>query len=173
MKTCPICGAGAFDDATTCFGCLHRYDEPSATCAPLAHRLAGPPLEVARPAEAVRSVVDSHSVLGAAPAVTRTIRREESGWVVQFELPGLIQGGCEAFRVDPASARETCDLLVRFQPTVPDAPGRADGAAELRPLRGSHARAIESGEAAGTRDARTVASLSMAAPSPREQVSAR
>lgn len=26
MKTCPICGAVAFDDAGTCFGCLHRFE---------------------------------------------------------------------------------------------------------------------------------------------------
>lgn len=25
MKTCPICGAIAFDDAETCFGCLHAF----------------------------------------------------------------------------------------------------------------------------------------------------
>ena len=29
MKTCPVCHAVAFDDAETCFGCLHRFgDEP-------------------------------------------------------------------------------------------------------------------------------------------------
>lgn len=27
MKTCPICGARAFDDAETCFGCLHRFGD--------------------------------------------------------------------------------------------------------------------------------------------------
>ena len=27
MKSCPICGSVTFDDATTCFGCLHRYGE--------------------------------------------------------------------------------------------------------------------------------------------------
>ena len=27
MKTCPTCGARAFDDAEVCFGCLHRYGE--------------------------------------------------------------------------------------------------------------------------------------------------
>ena len=27
MKTCPTCGARAFDDAEVCFGCLHRYEE--------------------------------------------------------------------------------------------------------------------------------------------------
>ncbi len=25
MKKCPICGAIAFDDARTCFGCLHEF----------------------------------------------------------------------------------------------------------------------------------------------------
>ena len=36
MKTCPICGARAFDDAETCFGCLHRFvdEEPAAPAAP-------------------------------------------------------------------------------------------------------------------------------------------
>ena len=27
MKTCPICRSVAFDDAVTCFGCLHRFSE--------------------------------------------------------------------------------------------------------------------------------------------------
>ena len=27
MKTCPICGAGAFDDAKVCYGCLHRFSD--------------------------------------------------------------------------------------------------------------------------------------------------
>ena len=27
MKTCPVCGAGAFDDAEVCFGCLHRFEK--------------------------------------------------------------------------------------------------------------------------------------------------
>ena len=26
MKTCPVCGARAFDDAVTCYGCLHRFE---------------------------------------------------------------------------------------------------------------------------------------------------
>ena len=25
MKTCPICNAVTFDDAETCFGCMHRF----------------------------------------------------------------------------------------------------------------------------------------------------
>lgn len=27
MKTCPVCGARAFDDAAVCYGCLHRFAE--------------------------------------------------------------------------------------------------------------------------------------------------
>ena len=27
MKICPVCGARAFDDALTCYGCLHRFEE--------------------------------------------------------------------------------------------------------------------------------------------------
>ncbi|HAM15611.1 MAG TPA: hypothetical protein DCP91_07105 [Eggerthellaceae bacterium] len=27
MKECPICQAVAFDDADTCYGCLHRFEE--------------------------------------------------------------------------------------------------------------------------------------------------
>ncbi|MBQ9067746.1 MAG: hypothetical protein IJ131_01615 [Eggerthellaceae bacterium] len=26
MKKCPICGGMSFDDAQTCFGCMHRFD---------------------------------------------------------------------------------------------------------------------------------------------------
>ena len=25
MKTCPVCGARAFDDAAVCYGCMHRF----------------------------------------------------------------------------------------------------------------------------------------------------
>jgi len=27
MKVCPVCGARAFDDALTCYGCLYRFNE--------------------------------------------------------------------------------------------------------------------------------------------------
>jgi hypothetical protein len=30
MKTCPICGAVAFDDALVCYGCMYRYDDNDA-----------------------------------------------------------------------------------------------------------------------------------------------
>lgn len=31
MKTCPICKAGAFDDAEVCYGCLHRFSQRDET----------------------------------------------------------------------------------------------------------------------------------------------
>ena len=36
MKQCPICQSLAFDDAATCYGCLHEFtaDEAEAACAP-------------------------------------------------------------------------------------------------------------------------------------------
>ena len=33
MKTCPVCQAVAFDDAETCFGCMHRFGEDGAVAA--------------------------------------------------------------------------------------------------------------------------------------------
>ena len=30
MKTCPVCRAGAFDDAEVCYGCLHRFSQGDA-----------------------------------------------------------------------------------------------------------------------------------------------
>jgi hypothetical protein len=33
MKMCPICGSATFDDAKTCFGCMHPYEEGAARTA--------------------------------------------------------------------------------------------------------------------------------------------
>lgn len=30
MKVCPVCGDATFDDQSTCFGCLHRYEDADA-----------------------------------------------------------------------------------------------------------------------------------------------
>lgn len=34
MKTCPTCGARAFDDAEVCYGCLHRYETIASAAMP-------------------------------------------------------------------------------------------------------------------------------------------
>lgn len=31
MKTCPVCGARAFDDAEVCYGCLYRFSDEAPT----------------------------------------------------------------------------------------------------------------------------------------------
>lgn len=35
MKQCPICHSLAFDDATTCYGCLHEFASDESAPAPI------------------------------------------------------------------------------------------------------------------------------------------
>ena len=97
MKTCPTCGARAFDDAEVCFGCLHRYgDEPARppdaapTPVPMV-MAAGGRCPASRP-EAMPSIPSKPRP--AAPP------RDGAGWTVRFELPGdapvVESGGQEA-----------------------------------------------------------------------------
>ena len=73
MKSCPVCGAVAFDDAQTCFGCLHRYgaDGPSAgarvSAAPPA---AAPAVTTAAPEEAPAPRASASAPAGRARAET-------------------------------------------------------------------------------------------------------
>lgn len=118
MKTCPICGARAFDDAGVCFGCLHRFEAaplptvPAIPCAgqgprpaspadPFASRSGPPRSAVDAPGEAlqaapVRRAIPAAAMAGPAfaaqPAVQRA--RVESapgsgGWEVTLEVPGF------------------------------------------------------------------------------------
>lgn len=41
MKVCPTCQAVAFDDASVCYGCLHRFDGDQAEGGRAAHRFLG------------------------------------------------------------------------------------------------------------------------------------
>ena len=45
MKTCPICGAKAFDDASTCYGCLHSFDFEESSSEPRNSSPSGMPLK--------------------------------------------------------------------------------------------------------------------------------
>lgn len=47
MKQCPICQGTSFDDAQTCFGCLHRFEQEQET--PDTDLVAEPPLRVEIP----------------------------------------------------------------------------------------------------------------------------
>lgn len=157
MKTCPVCGAGAFDDASTCYGCMHRYGE------------ADPARIVEPTAEAMRPVPQP------APAASRTLQHEGPGWIVRFELPGQPQEGCELLRKGPGSSRDACDLLVRFQPALPDGSERVGAEGEPRAMRGNHARALEAGSADGAlRDACVLTAMPTSASAPhREQARVR
>ena len=79
MKTCPICHAKAFDDAETCYGCLHRFGESAAVgdapCAVSGDAAPAPCDEVtdadADPDAAVAvtaDAADAVSAIAAAPA---------------------------------------------------------------------------------------------------------
>lgn len=126
MKTCPTCGARAFDDAEVCFGCLHRYgDEPTRppdaapTPVPMA-MAAGGRCPASRP-EAMPSIPSKPRP--AAPP------RDGAGWTVRFELPGYApvveSGGQEG------------GFVVRFRPSEA---AQAGEALRERVLRGTHAR---------------------------------
>ena len=119
MKTCPTCGARAFDDAEVCFGCLHRYGE-----------------EPVRPNVAMPTMLSSPGTghcptlrPKAAPAEPKAPPRDGAGWTVRFELPGYAP-------VMEADGREG-GVVVRFQPSD-EAGGAGDGG--RRVPRGTHAR---------------------------------
>ena len=42
MKICPICHARAFDDAVTCYGCLHEFNDEDIVAAPEHEDSPGP-----------------------------------------------------------------------------------------------------------------------------------
>lgn len=124
MKTCPTCGARAFDDAEVCFGCLHRYgDEPArpsgAAPAPMAVA-AGGRCPASR-SEATPSIPSEPR-----PAVPP---RDGAGWTVRFELPGYAP-------VVESGGREG-GFVVRFRPSEAAQAGEAH---RERVLRGTHAR---------------------------------
>ena len=114
MKTCPTCGARAFDDAEVCYGCLHRYDagEESALRGDLRgmavegrradpQRIAGP-CAAMRP-DAVRPAPATGPEGGAAATRPEYARQEamHSG----FEAPSMRPGaGSTMMRLDGSSA---------------------------------------------------------------------
>ena len=160
MKTCPICGARAFDDAEVCFGCLHRYGEEPAEPRP---KVAAPgvvpaamPASVAKPPSAMQAVPGRRCPamrpegLGgdlapgragceeapSAPAKQRPAAppRDGAGWTVRFELPG--------YAPTVESTGREGGLVVRFQP---EGAVRAEGVGRERVLRGTHARDAPAG----------------------------
>lgn len=122
MKTCPICGARAFDDAEVCYGCLHRY-EGADMGAPGPAVLTAPP-EPAAPA--VPAASPGPAVPVASPCASAP--SGDAGWVVRFELPGYES-------VVDADGR--AGFVVRFRPEAPCGP---DERRRVVAARGTHAR---------------------------------
>ena len=149
MKTCPTCGARAFDDAEVCFGCLHRYGE-----------------EPVRPNVAMPTMPSSPGTghcptlrPKAAPAEPKAPPRDGAGWTVRFELPGYApvmeadgrEGG--VFRAAPMramrrrrTARRRARQAARDGPDRARPRGRMRGRADRRVL-----RAMVGFRASGTR----------------------
>lgn len=168
MKTCPICGARAFDDAEVCFGCLHRYGEEPAEPRP---KVAAPGVvPVAAPVAMSAAAPVAASASGAMQAVPGgrcpAMRPEGLGGDL---APG--RAGCEASPSAPAKQRpaapprDGAGWTVRFElpgyaPTVestgregglvvrfqPEGAVRAEGLGRERVLRGTHARDAPAGD---------------------------
>ena len=119
MKTCPICGARAFDDAEVCYGCLHRYEGAEAG-------VPGPVAPLASPGPAVPAASPGPAVPVASPCASAP--SGDAGWVVRFELPGyesvVDADGCAGF-------------VVRIRP---EAPCGSDERRRAVAVRGTHAR---------------------------------
>ena len=81
MKTCPVCQAGAFDDAEVCFGCLYRFkDEDGAGPAAGDDSVAGAEVLVEAADEPGASVAAVGEPLAQEEPATPTV----SAWPVSF-----------------------------------------------------------------------------------------
>lgn len=151
MKTCPVCHARAFDDAQMCFGCLHRFDEPSqpvATARPVGRPQPAPcPFSGGKPdGPAVRTAPRVRGDASSAAPRLEGPPLDGLGWVVRFEFPGCasveeVQGGAaHVVRIGGTGQEELHpkSLVVSLRPDE-SASGRQDQPAAM--VRGSHVRA--------------------------------
>ncbi len=125
MKTCPICGAQAFDDAKTCYGCLHKFtSSDTPRHAATSQRKATPSLpeiprtafvsppapdasaqtRIAKPMPSSSSAVLPGSSTSGQSAPTKSLQAQPQ--IHSFELPLDNQ----------LSMRASCDVIVRFFP---------------------------------------------------------
>lgn len=107
MKTCPVCGAGAFDDAEVCYGCLYRYGQE----APPARGAAAGQVPVAAAVPAV--------LAGQKPGAVAGGRLAASG---QAPQPAALSPQATKDSSLPA-------MPPRSAPAVPDAPPAVASAA--------------------------------------------
>lgn len=119
MKTCPVCGARAFDDAETCFGCLHRFGDSTdeaylpdwypTSKLPLTAKAAGSPRPLGDPqtqgeavscqagmGEGAPSAAPSARA-GAAQAPKRSAEVREEALAPAFELDDIEEAPLSCF----------------------------------------------------------------------------
>ena len=85
MKTCPVCHAVAFDDATTCFGCMHRFDTDPYDGRPLAPLSNDDPF----PHDNDRSTVTIDAPLSFLVSLTPVQRGDATTWTCSIETAAI------------------------------------------------------------------------------------
>ena len=81
MKSCPICGARAFDDAAVCYGCLHRFADEEAPVED------GMPAAIEASCPVERNACDSPAFLIRLRAMLS--EDGECQWVCEVETEGM------------------------------------------------------------------------------------
>ena len=103
MKMCPICHAGAFDDASICYGCLHRFEEGEGVVAPAKSGDAQ-----SREGAIMVPRGGATANLGNAPALiisVQAVQGAQGGVEWRYDMDGCVAPGSPpAHAVDPASA---------------------------------------------------------------------
>lgn len=92
MKQCPVCKSTAFDDAATCFGCLHKFSDDDPVVEAPASALA-----VDDPARA--PAVNEPALVGLTPSASEpTFPEAPPSFVIQIkperERSGLTSWTC-------------------------------------------------------------------------------
>ena len=93
MKICPVCDAVAFDDASTCYGCLHAFDHEDPGCERQSGSPSGMP-EPENPCAEPERPPQGQSASSATFLITLTPRKSGSG---------LIEWSCSVSPLSPPS----------------------------------------------------------------------
>lgn len=86
MKICPVCKALAFDDATTCFGCMHPFGPVSTGASGRGYSAAG---AAVKPAPAVQEKQNRDAVAASRFVITLepALKDGQTVWSCSVEQP--------------------------------------------------------------------------------------
>lgn len=120
MKTCPVCKAGAFDDAEVCYGCLHQFKSQQLV-------------------KQKDSVVRTKAALSESlPLTNRARSLSRSEIKIPVVMPDSYKGKRHLNMQEDKNERTTHDVVVEIRLSGVDV-CRFGGLLE-EPVRGSHAR---------------------------------